>query len=532
MGTRLYLRSLDAFEAIALPGTDGARQPFFAPDGEWVAYFSNRTLFRVRISGGLPIPIGSIPLRSDDLVPLQPSGGAWGPGDVIVFSAGDDLWRVTLEGDEPERIPLFVSSVEEAGTAETGEEGTRATGESVGVGRGGWPSFLPVQTGADTEDLLVLTRLGQGELSAVSVANGSARLLGIQASGHARYAPSGHIVYTLASGVARAVPIDLASLEVTGPPLSVLDDVFQPNLTAATILAISESGTLVYVPGASLRTLVLVDRGGRETPLSFISGRYRFPTFSPDGSRLVVRRDGDGLVLLDLVSGADRRIAGGIFAAWSPSGNEIVHDAGTRLLRTGVAPGSPSEAVFDGPMPQYATDWGRDGRLLLQQLGEGYETETQSGVFIASIGANAPEVVIDSPYDERDADRSPDGRLVSYTSDVSGRKEVYVKGLGPDDDPVPVSVNGGTSPIWSATGDELFFWNGEQAFAAQISPSDPPEPSTPVPLFTGRYVTNGPNWDVSSSGEFVVVSAGPNWLREIRVVQNWSEELRQLAPQP
>jgi hypothetical protein len=156
-----------------------------------------------------------------------------------------------------------------------------------------------------------------------------------------------------------------------------------------------------------------------------------------------------------------------------------------------------------------------------------------AGILMASMGSGAPaEVVIDTEYNETLPMRSPDGRWLTWVSDASGRPEVYMRALdAPDAQATPVSNDGGNQPLWSRSGDEIFYWKVEQLFSVRLLSTDPLELSTPEPLFTGRYYLHGgQSWDVSPTGEFVLISVRPNWLREILVVQNFFEELEQRDP--
>ncbi len=152
-------------------------------------------------------------------------------------------------------------------------------------------------------------------------------------------------------------------------------------------------------------------------------------------------------------------------------------------------------------------------------------------MYIGTIGSDAPvEVVVDTEFYEAQPKRSPDGRFVAYMSDASGRSEVYVQELDAPDNLARVSFNGGAQPIWSRTGGELFFWKMEQAYSARLLATDPLELSAPEPMFRGRYfLQTVTQWDVSPSGEFALISPGPNFLREILVIESFVEELEARA---
>jgi serine/threonine-protein kinase len=489
-GTLLYVRNLGSFEPVALAGTQGATQPFFSPDGGWLAYFGNGRLHRVRVSGGAPIPVANVEGVA--------FGGAWGPDDLIVFAADSSLWRVGIDGGDPERVPLSAP------------------------GLVSWPSVLPASAGG-WESPSVLVSVGS-ELYAVSVMDGDARSLGISADGHGFYV-DGFVVYAEQSGVVRAAPFDIDALSTSGTSISVLEDVLRPNLTDATVVTASPSGTLAYVPGSSQRRLVLVDRAGRETQLPFQPGAYRGLAVSPDGLRVLVDRRGENLRLLELESGRDSPTAGNTRGIWSPSGQELLMSGGRGgLIRSSAAPGAQPTRVADGGL--FPAHWGNDGVVLLFSLN--FRADNRGAFHVMRLDEGAPpEPFIDTEAFEHLITRSPDGRWIAYTSDLSGTMEVYVREFA-GGEPRQVSVNGGDHAVFSTSSDELYYMSGEQMNSVRTERLGRAGPLDPELLFRGSYVMLGPSWDVRPQGDFVMVSAGPRWLREIQVVQNWVSELEQL----
>jgi WD40 repeat protein len=372
---------------------------------------------------------------------------------------------------------------------------------------------------------VVLVSAG-GELHAVSITDGEARPLGIRTDGHGLYLP-GFLVYGEQSGVVRAAPFDVESLSVTGASISVLENVLRPNFTDATLLTASHDGTIVYVPGTSERRLVLVDRAGRETALPFKPGPYRSVAVSPDGLRLLVDRRGEPLRILDVETGGDRPAAGVLRGVWSPGGNEILAAAGASgVVRSSVAPGSsPVSVTEDGPF-LFPAHWGADGVALFFTLD--FRAENRGGLHMMRLDRDAaPVPLIDTEADERWITRSPDGRWIAYTSDLSGTTEVYVREF-PGGEPRQVSVIGAEHAVFSRSGEELYFPSGERMYALRTDQLDAPGSLDPELLFEKSYVLLGPSWDVRPQGDFLMVSAGPQWLREILVVQGWVDELQTL----
>jgi hypothetical protein len=449
-GTQLYVRALDRYEAVPLEGTRGATQPFFSPDGSWLAYFARRRLHRVSVEGGAPIPI----------TPLDrlPTGGAWGPDGQIVFAVDSTLWRVPISGGAPERVPWSAPGLVE------------------------WPTFLPPGAGGWAGPS-VLVGTGR-EFFAVSVVDGQAKPVGVSADGHA-VVSGGILVYSEQSGVVRAVPFNARELRTTGTAISVLDDVLRPNLTAATVLTVSPSGTLAYIPGTSSRRLVLVDRSGRETELPFSRGAYRNVAVAPDGLRLLSERRGDGTRLLDLSTGTENAVPGGIGSVWNPNGQQYLAGAGGSLIGRFVAfPGSRTPTrTYEVPPMGASANWGADGVVVGFTFDQ--RQANRGGLFAIDVdGDGLFEPLLDTEADERYVSRSPDGRWIAYTSDVSGTPEIYVRRFD-GGEPRLVSLNGGDRAVFSRNGRELFYLAGERMYAVSTDRLDRPDRLEPELLFTG-----------------------------------------------
>lgn len=176
---------------------------------------------------------------------------------------------------------------------------------------------------------------------------------------------------------------------------------------------------------------------------------------------------------------------------------------------------------------QYPMSWSPDGRrVLFEEPNPG----TGSDLFVIALEADTviqPFLVSDAQ--EKSGRFSPDGNWIAYMSIEDGREDVYVRpypGPGPR---YRVSANGGRTPLWSADGRELYYWDGTRAMAVEIQ-TVPFAVGSAVPLFGGPYdFTQEPNWDVSPDGRFVMVKADPATTREFKVVFNWFEELDLLA---
>ncbi len=243
------MRALDEFDATALPGTEGARNPFFSPDGEWVGFHAAGKLRKVAVAGGDPIPIANA---------LEGFGATWGEDDTIVFvnSRLTGLYRVKSSGGTPESVfPVGEHEI------------------------AWWPQFLP----GGREVLFVLMKGADSDTQIVALSLDTAETR-ILLEGHfASYAETGHLLYAVReSDSIFAIPFDRERLEIRGKPVPVLENVAMEYALGAQF-AFSRNGTLVYLPDRGHvtdgRSLVLVGRDGNPRPLTEFPRHYDDPRF-------------------------------------------------------------------------------------------------------------------------------------------------------------------------------------------------------------------------------------------------------------
>jgi len=256
---QLYLRAMDSPEAKLIQGTEGAANPFFSPNGQWLGFFTGGKLKKVSVSGGAALTLGDA---------SAPQGASWGSQGTIAF------------GSEPAAVLLQVSDAGGAPRALTRLEKGETDHD--------WPEFLP-------DDKTVLFAASgddrnNGQVAIQSLATGTRRNL-IQGATHPHYAPSGHLVYAQ-GGNLMAVPFDLQRLALTGAAVPVVESVLQSTSSGGAQYNFSATGSLAYVAGAVQATvenrLVWVSRNGVEQPLPAPLREYGIPRLSPEGRRLAV----------------------------------------------------------------------------------------------------------------------------------------------------------------------------------------------------------------------------------------------------
>ncbi len=463
-------------------------------------------------AGGPPLPICDAPGLD--------SGAAWGPDGKIVFTASSTgLYQVPSTGGDAKRIEF---------ADEPGSDFLR------------WPQFLPDgRLLGVRREIAVLLDLEDLESQTVWDPAEPIR--------QARYLPSGHLVYGSAGDII-AVPFDLATLKITGPPVPVVQNVYEGTNSSAVAFAASDDGTLVFVGGGTQHRLVLVDRSGRSRPLAPERGAFRLPSFSPNGQRVAVAIDDDPrdshIWIYDRRGSRERFTSEyhNLGSVWLPDGSAIVFVSFGRKSHGGepflkplrgtseVRPLLPEESV--NPNNQVPSDWFPDGRLLVfteNHPVRGYD------LWVLDLSGERAEVreLVVTPFNEYHARVSPNGRWLAYTSDRTGRDQVYVRPALTDGEAVAISVGGGREPRWTRQTGELFFRNGDRMMVADVQVEGEFVASEPRVLFEAIYnAFDLSNYDVSPDGQqFVMIETDPQGDgRRLEVVQNWFEELKRLVP--
>ena len=509
-GRSLYVRPLASSTVTELKGTAGASRPFFSPDGRHIGYFTSDALHRVGIDGSAPLRV--CPLPGID------HGGAWGGDDTIVVAIrGRGLFKVKAAGGALETIAPDL--------------------------RGAWPSFLP-----DGKTLLYsgfsnaarrpvrvstvsLDGTGRRDIARLSDEDGGgAPVLGASAEiQQVVLLPQGQLLFGQDPGYVRALPIDPATLMPLGTARTLADPVERGAGGGGIAFAAAANGLLVYAPTGNDHELVWASREGSISPIGVDRAAYRGPRLSPDGRTIVVGANDEtrrpDLFVIDVERGTRSRIrTEALSAVWTPDGRRIAHNGGGAALGLTspdgrdfetLATSAETQKLLAGGTAPYPTSFSPEGRYLLFQAGN-------LDVWRMNIGSRTFEPLLTGPAAEWDAVVSSDGRFVAFTSDESGRQEVYVARWPGFDGRTAVSTRGGTTPRWSKDSKEVFFWQGRTMMAAAVAPSMRVE--IPRPLFSGDYfgAARDTAFDVAADGRFLLVKSDERaQLTQIAVLQNW-----------
>ncbi len=517
---QLVERDLADPEPRPVPGTEGADFPTFSPDGQWVAFVAAGELRKVELASGHMLTLCHLP-RGPEIL----DGMSWGDDGTILFVQGGRAYRVASGGGAP--APLRLARPR------------RADGHPVKLAR---PEILP---GGATA--IVLAYDGGGpKLQLLSLRTGARSHVGhsdlLGGAVAAKYAAPGYLLVQDQDLSVSAVPFDARRGMVRGTPIPLLrSGRGGPNGTS---FAVSRTGVLVYVPaGTPRRSLVLVDRTGAAKPVPLEPGAYESAKFSPDGHRIAFtqtdeQRGARDIWVLDLERGSRTRLtfqSDNFYPVWTPAGDRIAF-ASRRGSTTGRAAPFWIRADGTGTAEQlvnsvylgFPSSFTPDGKTLLFR-----ETLPATGLDIVAVPVggtdHTPRAVLATPASELSPMLSPDGRLLAYVSDESGRNEIYVRSYPDGGGRWQISLQGGTSPLWRRDGREIYFVSGEALYAVPVDPAgDPPRFGRPMELFTGQYVRNG-RWtpyDVAPDGRHFLMVQDDGVADRIDVVTGWPAMLR------
>ncbi len=470
-GTRqLMLRTLAELEARPIAGTEGVvHSPSFFPDGQSVAFFSSldESVKKIGVTGGAAVTLGkaSVPL----------SGLSWG-GNWILFGQANGVQRVSANGGAPEVIiPI--------------EAGQRVAGPQLIDDRGSILFSFATEFGAE----------GWNKGQAIVQTPDGTRHVVVSGGSDARYLPSGHLVYAVSATVL-AVPFDAATRRVLGGPIPVLEGVARGlQQQWAAHFAVSNSGSLAYVPGAPVaataqRTLALVDMSGAAQPLAVPVNAYAHPRVSPDGRRVAVGTDDAkeaAMWIYELSgSGPPRRLTfDGRNAApiWTRDGRSITFQSdreGDRGLFQQPADGTGAAERLtkaDQGTEHFPDAWSPDGKTLSFRVVSN---------LIGSIwtwsreGDRSPRRLLHGARSYVTSEFSPDGRWLAYgANEPDGRQfQVFVQPFPQTGAKYQVSPMAASTPVWSRDGKRLFFAFSNRIYGVDIQTAPAFRASQPVDL--------------------------------------------------
>jgi tRNA A-37 threonylcarbamoyl transferase component Bud32/dipeptidyl aminopeptidase/acylaminoacyl peptidase len=503
----LWLRALDRGEATRLAATEGGEMPFWSPDGAHIGFFAEGKLKRLDPQGGPAQVIGDAP---------TPRGGAWGPDGRIVFTGAfrSGLSIVPAGGGTPTPLTSLDASRKEKSHR--------------------FPTFLP---GGKSILFLAQTAEGgspndQSTIEALELSSGKRTRL-ITANSSVLFSPGGQILFWR-DGTLLAVRFDPSSLKLAGDPLTIAAPVaFTQN--EQVLASVSNEGTLVYREGSrgTSSSLAWFDRDGIGTQVIRDRELFQDMALSHDGKRLAfsVNSPGQGstdLWIQDLVRGSASRLTfeeGGEYPVWSRDDRFLYYSSdlrndGTIFRRTSDGTGSAGEvgATEQGFWPLAASS---DGRWLVTGA---MSAETDLDLLRFDLATKELTPLVATPFADDYPALSPDDHLLAYSSEQSGRWEVYVQALGGGSGKWQISTEGGLRPHWRADGRELFFLTRpDRLMSVEVEAGPVPRFSAPRELF--RHPMEA--FDVAPDGQRVVGlrPADGDAGKPLTVVTNWTQRV-------
>jgi serine/threonine-protein kinase len=505
---------VDELNAKLIAGTEGnPLMPFFSPDGKWIGYSVGSQLKKISVNGGTPVVLCETGILT---------GASWHVDNTIVYAQwSEEIMSVSGDGGTPESIIKQLGAV-------------------------AWPQLL--QGGKAVIYTDYFTQPNRIMVHSLELGERKELFPGTRAM----YVPTGHLVYSLANNDLFAVPFDPNKLEITGGPVPLEEGVLD--------FIVSNSGTLVYVPGTSastsLRTLVWVDREGKEEQIDAEPHIYSFPKISPNGNQVALSIEDLGnreIFIWDEVrkilnkrtfdKGLDKLVP-----IWTPDGERIVYFSNHENSGTGGIYWRPANGTGeaeklashpDRPLIPYS--FSNDGKILVMHE---FVTTTNLDISILSMEDDGErKLLLQTEFIESQPKISPDNQYIAYVCDESGQKEIYVS-------PFPdvkkgkwqISQGGGTGPLWSPDGKELFYLGLDNSVMAVDVETEPIfDYGAPKILFQSQYVgfaySEGTPWDIHPDGKrFLMMKttaaadAAVGRQTKINIVLNWFEELKERVP--
>jgi serine/threonine-protein kinase len=526
-GNQFFLRMLDELESKTMASVTGG-VPTFSPDSQSLCFIDprTRTIRRAALGGGAPLTITSF-----DWI----NRGFWGTDGYLYWTPGtrSGIARTPIAGGETRPV----TELDEARSEQNHRYAHALPGGSEIV-------FTAVETMMESFD--------DARIVVQSLETGRRKTL-IEGGTGSRYSLTGHLLYAR-SGNLQAVPFDTKTLEVTGPPVTVVEGVLMSRNNGAVFYTLSDTGTLAYVPGGAVdgeRQLVWVDRQGNESPLPLPPRSYLYPHLSPDGKLLALEIEGPShdLYLYDLARGILTRMSlDGLSHApvWSPDGRQIGFRSwklgGMTMWAMPADRSRPEQRLLDERGMQSVVSWSPDGGHILYV--DQFPDTAMDVLALPLAGERKPVPVARSKFVEGSPKFSPDGRWLAYCSNESGRPEVFVQpfpGPGPK---IQISSDGGSDPVWRRQGGELYYRNADRMMAVDVRTEPTFSAGRPRVLWEGHYshgmssscgqpgVTSF-NYDVTPDGKRFLMVKEPHQdvsSNRIVVVLNWFEELKRRVP--
>jgi serine/threonine protein kinase len=510
----LWLRPLDTQQAQPLSGTEDATYPFWSPDSHYIGFFAQGKLKTIAATGGATRSVCNSP---------GGLGGSWSRDNVILFyprnAVGSAIQRVSADGGAPSDV--------------IGNKGSSR-----------FPTFLP----DGRHFLYVLASLPADQDGVyVSSLDGKENRRIIPDVSNAVFA-AGRLLF-IRENTLMAQEFDLVQTSVHGGAFPIAEGI---SPTVGNSFTVSETGMLLYQSGANFASnqLAWFDRRGKLLGTVGAPGLVMAPAISPDGRQVLYNRSspsGANLWLWDLTRGTERRLTTVVSVngspIWSPTGDRITFSSNRgvgvfNLYQKAVSGNGQDDRLWANGNYKAPTQWSHDGASIVYSE---LDPKTKWSIWVLPMDGSAerkPKLFLHSEFNELHGQVAPNGHWMAYTSDESGRREVYVRAFPSGENQRTISLAGGDQPRWSGDGKELFFVTADgemMAVPVQVKPGPKPsfEPGVPRPLFEAHLFPQPLDaifaYDVTGDGKRFLLDTtgvGSGSAPSLNVIVNWDAGLK------
>lgn len=504
--SRVWIRTLDSIQPRTIAGTDGASRPFWSPDSSALAFFADGKLEKISIANGESVRVISG-------VGAASSGGSWSSSGVIIFSSQrSGLYSVPASGGTPASLTIL--------NARDLEVAHRS------------PQFLP-----DGEHYIYLVVSPRTEKAGTYLgalhSPKSMRIIDVPAV----YAAPGYLIY-VRDDLLLASRFNIADPQARSSPSliegAIMSSPLANNPSAIDFgLSVSNNNLLAVTLPVGVPQLKILDRTGREAEAVDMPVPVHNPSLAPDQKQVLVggRTADHGIWLVDLNRGVSTRMStDGMRPLWSADGTQVIYSsdriAGMSDLYIKHFNGpADDKLVLRNSENKIPNDWSPDGRYVVYQ-GALTNPGKKMGLWLLPLDGSQPRPLLNSAFSEAQAQISPDGKWIAYSSDETGAWEVYIQSFPLLGKKRIVSVGGGAEPHWRHDGKELFYLSIScNLMAVRMSAGDPvakPRLLFKAPVLAVTNVLRN-QYAVSSDGQRFVFGSVEKSPKDdsIMILANW-----------